>query len=162
MSPVDALDAFLTKVRGEDWDQQRLNPEGYGLMTNDKETPMRAGVPGGEPLDVATAAENEPSEAIVPDIVLSPDEWALAKLTADRRTKANNGHSFITILKTRCQFCGRSPRAKGICRAWFQTFLWQLDTVLLNLERERDVWAAEFVDDPREHSPALTKATTHD
>lgn len=64
-------------------------------------------------------------------------EWTAAKGLADRRMKAKNGHSFITILKTRCQFCGRSPKAKGNCRAWFQTFLSELDTILLNLEHER-------------------------
>ena len=73
-------------------------------------------------------------------ISLTYDEWGLAKLTADRRMKANNGHSFVTILKTRCQFCHRSVRAKGRCGAWFQTFLFHLDTVLLNLEQERLEW----------------------
>ena len=74
-------------------------------------------------------------------IVLSFDEWALAKMTASRRMKASNGHYFITVMKTRCQFCGRSPRAKGKCGAWFETFMAQLDIVLFNLERERDGWA---------------------
>jgi len=34
-------------------------------------------------------------------IVLSFDEWALAKMTASRRMKASNGHYFMTVLKTR-------------------------------------------------------------
>ena len=72
------------------------------------------------------------------DIALTFDEWGLLKLEADRRMKRNNGHSFVTILKTRCQFCGRSPNAKGRCRGWFQTFLWHLDVLMLNLDRERD------------------------
>lgn len=70
-------------------------------------------------------------------IILTFDEWQAAKRLADARMKANNGHSFITILKTRCQFCGRSRRAKGRCGAWFQTFLSHLDTILLNIDRER-------------------------
>jgi len=76
---------------------------------------------------------------------MSYDEWALAKLTADRRMKASNGHCFVTILKTRCQFCGRSPRAKGNCRYWFQAFMTQLDTVLFNLPREREEWRKQAV-----------------
>lgn len=72
------------------------------------------------------------------EIALTFDEWALVKLDADRRMKRNNGHVFITILKTRCQHCGRSPQAKGRCRAWFQTFVGHLDVLLMNLDRERD------------------------
>lgn len=75
--------------------------------------------------------------------VLTADEWMLAKLTADQRMKASNGHSFETILKTRCIYCHRSPKAKGRCGAWFQTFLRQLDMVMMNLERERELWAAQ-------------------
>lgn len=67
----------------------------------------------------------------------------LAKLTADSRMKAANGHSFETILKTRCVYCWRSPKAKGRCSAWFQTFLRQLDVVMMNLDRERAEWAAQ-------------------
>lgn len=64
----------------------------------------------------------------------------LAKMTADARMKASNGHSFLISLKTRCQYCGRSRNAKGICRHWFQTYLNQLDTILFNLEQEREMW----------------------
>lgn len=74
------------------------------------------------------------------EIEMSHEEWMQAKLTADQRMKANNGHSFVTILKTRCQFCGRSRKAKGRCGQWFQTFLWHLDVILMNLEREREQW----------------------
>lgn len=49
---------------------------------------------------------------------------------ADRRMKASEGHSYLTILKTRCQYCGRSPRQKGRCGEWFHTFLDQLSIVL--------------------------------
>jgi hypothetical protein len=49
---------------------------------------------------------------------------------ADRRMKANNGHSFLTVLKTRCQYCNRSPSVKTRCGGWFQTFLDCLSTVL--------------------------------
>lgn len=50
---------------------------------------------------------------------------------ADKRMKVQNGHSFVTILKTRCQYCGRSPDAKGRCRAWFQTFIDNYKAVLI-------------------------------
>lgn len=69
------------------------------------------------------------------EIVLTFDEWTRAKRLADQRMKASNGHLFITILKTRCHFCGRSPKVKGKCGRWFDTYLSQLDTILLNLER---------------------------
>lgn len=42
---------------------------------------------------------------------------------ADAEMKAKNGHQFVHILKTRCEHCGRSPKAKGKCRGWFQTFI---------------------------------------
>ena len=64
-------------------------------------------------------------------ISLTFGEWEGAKAVADASMKANNGHLFIVTLKTRCQFCGRSPRARGRCRHWFQTFLAHLDTALL-------------------------------
>ncbi len=62
------------------------------------------------------------------------NQFKYAEELADKAMKATNGHSFVTILKTRCQFCNRSPKAKGKCGAWFQTFLFQLDRVLLNKE----------------------------
>ena len=89
--------------------------------------------------------EREPRcerEGMKGDISLTMDEWMLVKLTADRRMKASNGHAFMTILKTRCQHCGRSPRAAGRCRGWFMTFLGHLDTILLNIEQERAEWKA--------------------
>lgn len=49
---------------------------------------------------------------------------------ADTRMKAHDGHSFLTMLKTRCQYCGRSPSQKGRCRGWFQTYLDCLRSVL--------------------------------
>lgn len=65
---------------------------------------------------------------------LTLSEFKYAEELADKIMKETNGHSYVTILKTRCQFCGRSPRQKGKCGAWFQTFLFQLDRVLLNKE----------------------------
>lgn len=50
---------------------------------------------------------------------------------ADKRMKATNGHMYITILKTRCQNCGRSPKQKGKCTGWFRTFISHLTTVLM-------------------------------
>lgn len=54
---------------------------------------------------------------------ITREEYDDACKRADEKMKVNNGHSFITILKTRCQYCGRSPRAKGKCRGWFMTFI---------------------------------------
>lgn len=67
------------------------------------------------------------------EINLTWEQWEAAKIEADRRMKEENGHSFETILKTRSTYCRRSPRAKGKCGAWFQTFIRQLDNILLNL-----------------------------
>ena len=49
---------------------------------------------------------------------------------ADRRMKSANGHSFITILKTRCQYCNRRPGIKTRCGGWFQSFLAHLANVM--------------------------------
>jgi len=49
---------------------------------------------------------------------------------ADKRMKASNGHQYVTILKTRCMNCGRSPRVKTRCGGWFQTFVNDLGVVL--------------------------------
>ena len=69
-------------------------------------------------------------------ITLTFEQWEKAKRLADERMKKSNGHSFVTILKTRCQFCGRSLRVTTRCGGWFQTFIFQLDTIMLNIERE--------------------------
>lgn len=57
---------------------------------------------------------------------------------ADKRMKRNDGHSYVQILKVRCQHCNRSPSQKGKCAGWFQTFLDHLSTVL----RERGAVSA--------------------
>lgn len=59
-------------------------------------------------------------------ILLSKEEFDAACIRADETTKENNGHQFETILKTRCIWCRRSPRARGRCSSWFATFLYQL------------------------------------
>lgn len=58
------------------------------------------------------------------------DEYRAALEEADRRMKARNGHQFVTILKTRCANCGKSPKAKTRCGGWFQTFVNDLGVVL--------------------------------
>ncbi len=70
-------------------------------------------------------------------IAFTFEEWMVIKLLADRRMKAKNGHQFVYMLKTRCEHCGRSPKTKNRCGGWFQTFLSELDTIFLNLDRER-------------------------
>ena len=49
---------------------------------------------------------------------------------ADRRMKEKNGHFYVTILKTRCQYCGKKPGAKTKCPGWLQTFVNDLGCVL--------------------------------
>lgn len=71
-------------------------------------------------------------------ISLSFDEWAAVKLLADARMKAANGHAYIHMLTTRCQHCGRSPRDARKCGGWLQTLFGHIDTILLNLDRERE------------------------
>jgi len=53
---------------------------------------------------------------------------------ADELMKATNGHLFMTILKTRCIHCGRSPKIKTKCGGWFQTYLHHLRHTLLDQE----------------------------
>jgi hypothetical protein len=57
-------------------------------------------------------------------------EYREALEEADRRTKASNGHSYVTTLKTRCAYCGKRPGAKTRCGGWFQTFVDRLGVVL--------------------------------
>lgn len=51
------------------------------------------------------------------------EEFSEAAIRADAAMHESNGHSFFHILKTRCEHCGRSPKARGRCGGWFQTFL---------------------------------------
>lgn len=64
--------------------------------------------------------------------------YDLACKRADEKMKAKNGHSFETILKTRCIYCRRSPRAKGQCRGWFMTFINLLYYELESFNNETD------------------------
>lgn len=59
-------------------------------------------------------------------------EWDKASKLADERMKMNNGHSFQTILKTRCIYCGKSPHVKTKCRGWFMTLHNNLLHILMN------------------------------
>jgi len=62
------------------------------------------------------------------------EEFHEALKIADEIMKRNNGHTFETILKTRCVYCRKSPKVKTRCGAWFQTFINKLEYVLLNFE----------------------------
>jgi hypothetical protein len=42
---------------------------------------------------------------------------------ADSKMKESNGHNFVTMLKTRCTRCGRSPKQKGKCAFWLNEFV---------------------------------------
>ena len=59
-------------------------------------------------------------------------EKALA--IVDKNMKESNGHYYYHMLKTQCQFCGRSPRDKRRCGQWFQTFISRLKEVYLTPE----------------------------
>lgn len=61
---------------------------------------------------------------------MNHNEWTAYTIEADRRMKANNGHRFVTILKTRCDMCGRKPGVKTRCSGWFQSYLQHLAEVL--------------------------------
>jgi hypothetical protein len=63
--------------------------------------------------------------------VLTHETYRAACERADAAMKAKNGHSFEISLKTRCIYCGRSPKAKGKCRGWFMTFLQLLEWELV-------------------------------
>lgn len=52
-----------------------------------------------------------------------PKQMAALYADADKQMKRTDGHSFVTMLKTRCRYCGRSPAQKGRCPDWFLTFL---------------------------------------
>ena len=54
---------------------------------------------------------------------MTNDDFDKACQSADKRMKEHNGHSFMHILKTRCVYCGKSPKTKNRCGAWFQTFI---------------------------------------
>ena len=69
-------------------------------------------------------------------VAFTLDEWGRILERADVLMKQSNGHSFMTILKTRCQYCGRSPRARGKCPAWPTTFASRILFVLMNKDME--------------------------
>lgn len=59
------------------------------------------------------------------------EEWKKCEIEADKRMKESNGHSFVTMLKTRCQYCGRSPKVTTRCGGWFHSYRARLTEVLL-------------------------------
>ena len=59
-------------------------------------------------------------------------EWDKASILADKWMKETNGHSFQTILKTRCIYCGRSRKVKTKCGGWFMTLHNNLLQILMN------------------------------
>lgn len=66
------------------------------------------------------------------ELEMTMEQFKKAEVKADEILKESNGHSYEHMLKTRCQFCGKSPKDKRRCGQWFQTFLFRLDYVLLN------------------------------
>lgn len=61
------------------------------------------------------------------------EDFKQSQIEADRLMKEHNGHYYFIMLKTRCQFCGKSPKDKRKCGQWFQTFITRQEEYLLNL-----------------------------
>jgi hypothetical protein len=59
---------------------------------------------------------------------MTPEEYEYAISQAEQEIKHKDGHTFAlnTRMKTRCIYCGRSPRTRGKCKDWFQSFKLQL------------------------------------
>lgn len=62
-------------------------------------------------------------------------DWDQASKLADKQMKESNGHSYMTMLKTRCVYCGKSPKVKTRCRGWFMTLHGNLLHILMNKEK---------------------------
>lgn len=69
-------------------------------------------------------------------ITIHLEEWDRVVARADELMKANQGHRYIRILKTRCQYCGRSPRQRGKCHAWPTVLVGNILFVLMNRDKE--------------------------
>ncbi len=61
---------------------------------------------------------------------MTQEEFQQACQEADRRMKESNGHNYMTILKTRCMNCGRSPKVTTRCSGWLNTYMDRLAHVL--------------------------------
>lgn len=61
---------------------------------------------------------------------MTREQFEMKCRAADVRMKRNDGHSYVTILKTRCIRCGRSPKQAGKCPKWFDTFCEELYSVM--------------------------------
>lgn len=69
-------------------------------------------------------------------ITFAVDEWPQIVRRAEQLMERSNGHEFVRVLKTRCQRCGRSPRARGKCSYWCDTLVNRILFVLMNKEQE--------------------------
>ena len=72
-------------------------------------------------------------------IQITSEELEKAFIMADKLMKASNGHDFMTILKTRCQNCGASPKTTRRCGQWFATYLNKLRYVLYNEKWKEEI-----------------------
>ena len=70
----------------------------------------------------------EPNKRIIKDAgkMIPLKDWDRLCKEADVEMKASNGHEYVTILKTRCQLCGRSPKQKGKCPYWLNSYMHKL------------------------------------
>jgi hypothetical protein len=51
------------------------------------------------------------------------EKWNKLCKEVDEEVKADNGHQYVHMLKTRCQLCGRSSKQKGRCPGWLNSFM---------------------------------------
>ena len=70
---------------------------------------------------------------MTPERRYSLSEIRQAFVDGDVDMKNVNGHRYLTVLKTRCQLCGRSPRQAGKCPRWYDALFDYAMERLMNL-----------------------------
>lgn len=63
--------------------------------------------------------------------MITNKEYQKILKNVDKQVKATNGHCYIKILKTKCQYCGRTPKQKGRCPAWLDHFFMLVEVELI-------------------------------
>jgi len=53
---------------------------------------------------------------------MKKEKWDKMLKEVDTEIKETGGHIYEICLKTRCMYCGRSPKQKGKCPAWLNVF----------------------------------------
>jgi len=76
-------------------------------------------------------------------VTITAADWTAIVTLADQRLKRTNGHAYVTILKTRCQWCGRSPKDGRRCGRWLDTFVAELGRIVVTWPNEKAAAAPE-------------------